>query len=315
MDDGNLYMAELKTSSKTMGNSSSKKDSSKIMKAKGESKIFVKSGKPCPECQGVKSMVDLASNERLFCIHCLGKSCKQEIDNILFRLVLRKVSQRLFKFKTILKERTEELFIQYKDITREQINDTTVNSTITLSKRFETSSIQSEQTTLLENCMQIKVMEITEDNHELINDAITVRIENNYRCYCAGIFEKGNTPMEKTFVKGFVDKLKSEPIKVIEVEDCLQYFQRYDGPLFVVCLLQSRLNEDVLYALQEIEEQFFGRIILVLLHFKIEDTSCKAKNVKDSYSGLRVIDYFQQKQENNIEDVMQIAKELIFSDY
>jgi hypothetical protein len=71
--------------------------------------------------------------------------------------------------------------------------------------------------------------------------------------------------MEKTFVKGFVDKLKSESIKVIEVKDCVKYLQHYDAPLFVVCLRHSRIHDDVKYGLQNTE----GSMILKTLNYQV----------------------------------------------
>jgi hypothetical protein len=131
-----------KASSEKMGIAfSSKNDLDKCMK----SKIFIKTAKPCLECQSVKSKVDLSKNERLFCLSCIGTYCVQEMDCDFLKSVFDKVTQTRFIFMTILKERTKELFIQYQDTTREQINETTVNLTIILSKRFETSSMPSEQ--------------------------------------------------------------------------------------------------------------------------------------------------------------------------
>lgn len=266
----------------------------------------------CNECSIEKD--NLKFSISIYCLNCFhvknNKDCPPECDCNMFESFTKTMISevRRILWKKICQKRANEYFISEKRVIKEKIHGTTIETTITMSKQFKTDKNDNEKVHFLNNCMRIECIGADK------NVDVIVQIKDDYISCAVGVFIKENSSIEKQFVKDLEENLESSGLIVTRVEDCMQYLQNKDGPLFVACLRGTRLKSDVKYTLDGIKEELFGRIILVVVHCKIDDTDCMADVLKRDYSDLRIIDYFQQEEINNLGDVLKSVKDIIFND-
>lgn len=99
------------------------------------------------------------------------------------------------------------------------------------------------------------------------------------------------------------------------ITDCLddEFDQGGNSPIIAICLLHSRLEADVNYTLANLNSEQQKRIILILLHYRKDDTSIRLKDnqFKKQYPGITVHNCFlQQDHENSVEVYKDICKDL-----
>lgn len=272
-------------------------------------------GKPCSKC--LKKNSKLGVIYSIYCLHCLNVKClacecSSESDCNLFQsIVIQRVLElRSAIWKMIIDKRKNQIVIQTKCMLIERIHSTDVESTITISKRFETDDCQTDEKKLLENSIEICVKEVNDERNK--NACYSVIRLDDLKYQTVGVVEKCGTKTEMAFINELDTYLKNEPVMVIKMDDCLRNLNDHDGSLILVCLHQSRIIDDVKFTLEGIECKHFKRILLVLLHFKLKDSDYLAKDIEKCYTDLQVIDYFQQENKNNIDEVLKQAKDFIF---
>lgn len=300
------------------GSKKSKKDISSKMNGEADPltaqvhQKYFDFGKPCNTCLKTK-----LNGKNIYCLHCLRVKClwgecSSESDCNMFQSSVKERVLELTSaiWKMINYKRKNQTIIQEKCMLIEQIHSTHVQSTITITKRFEPDS-RSEEEQLLDNCIEICVNDVTDKRNEKARYTVIVRLDDlKYQSVC--VFQKCGTNTELEFIDQLEKYLKNEPVRVVKMDDCLRNQNDLDRPLILVCLHQSRINDDVKYTLEGIECKHFRRILLILLHFKKNHSDYEAKNIEKCYSGMQVIDYFQQEPINNIEEVLKQVKDFIF---
>ncbi|XP_060566382.1 uncharacterized protein LOC132725299 [Ruditapes philippinarum] len=99
------------------------------------------------------------------------------------------------------------------------------------------------------------------------------------------------------------------------ITDCFddEFHEGGNSPIIAICLLHSRLETDVNYTLENLNSEQQKRIILILLHYREEDTSISSKDYqfKKKYHGMTIHNCFLQQDHKNIEEVNKdICKDL-----
>ncbi|XP_053392124.1 uncharacterized protein LOC128554838 [Mercenaria mercenaria] len=128
------------------------------------------------------------------------------------------------------------------------------------------------------------------------------------------IYSKAESEKENRFVQQLTGQLKREDIQLSIVNEFSESLEEGTMPVIVTCLLYSRLYSDIHQALSGIKEIFHKKVILVLLHFKREDTRGLALDLQreNKFQVLKYVDFFHQKGLENMENVIKEIKRAIY---
>ncbi|XP_053389154.1 uncharacterized protein LOC128552158 [Mercenaria mercenaria] len=202
---------------------------------------------------------------------------------------------------------------------------TIVISSVTISKvnkSDESTSIQKEkqkfaqQDVLNENNLEISILEYRDAEHVFLRRSQTVRVLLGMlqETIAAGIYSKEGLEKEITFIETLKKKFHSEDIQLFNIKQFAQVLEEDEMPIIVTCPLQSRLYADMNNSMSGIKEVYYKRIILVLIHYKIEDTDASAFCIEyeNQFPALKCIDFFHQKRQGNIESVATEIKDALY---
>ncbi|XP_060581882.1 uncharacterized protein LOC132738404 [Ruditapes philippinarum] len=91
------------------------------------------------------------------------------------------------------------------------------------------------------------------------------------------------------------------------ITDCFddEFQEGGDSPIIALCLRHSRIEADVNFTLANLTSEQQKRIILIMLHYRKEDTNINLNDnqFKKQYPGITVHNCFLQRDHENIEEV------------
>lgn len=94
-----------------------------------------------------------------------------------------------------------------------------------------------------------------------------------------------------------------------EIQDSNKFLRTNEGPLFVICLHESRIGADIKAALSDIDKEYSNKVILIIIHWKQDDTEPEGSNYEDRVK--HIIEYYLQNDSDNMQRITDKIVEIL----
>ncbi|XP_060581884.1 uncharacterized protein LOC132738406 [Ruditapes philippinarum] len=174
------------------------------------------------------------------------------------------------------------MIVQHKDFDKKAVDNTTGNSNVP------------------ENYMELKV-DIKEGTHlrkkYASKQTVTINIPTT-KCQKISVYCGETSDRHKQCLYDLNRLLEKKNIFLEFTYNPDETLAENENPLLVISLIHSRAVSDVMGTLSRIGNQYYKRVIVVLLHFKDSDERRSALTVIDELKVFQAVDYFLNQKES-----------------